>query len=63
VKFIAQFIATIVPNLETFNIQAAIAGSVAVPLAYLGWAFVYCLIFSVIAMMLALFMFEDRDLA
>ena len=51
------------PNLDHFNIQAAVAAGVAVPSAYLAWAFVYCLIYTVIAILLALVMFEDRDLA
>ena len=33
------------------------------PLAYLGWAFVYASIYSTIAMLFALTLFEDRDLA
>ena len=39
------------------------AAGVGVPSAYLGWAFIYCLIYTVIAVLLALVMFEDRDLA
>ena len=53
----------LVPNLELFNIQAAISAGVDVPFAYLGWAFSYCAVYSFIAMLLALIMFEDRDLA
>jgi len=63
VQFFGQLIATIFPNLDHFNIQAAVAAGVPVPTLYLGWALVYCLIYSMIAMLLALILFEDRDLA
>ena len=63
VKFVGQLIATIVPNLEAFDLQTAMAGGLAVPNVYLLWALLYCLLFSVIAMLLALVLFEDRDLA
>jgi ABC-type transport system involved in multi-copper enzyme maturation permease subunit len=62
VRFFARLIATVVPNLETFNITAAIAADAYVPPAYLIYAFMYSLIYSVIAMLLAFFLFEDRDL-
>ena len=63
VVFIGQFIATILPVLDHFNIQAAVAAGRPVPYVYLGWAFVYCMLYSGIAMLLALALFEDRDLA
>jgi ABC-type transport system involved in multi-copper enzyme maturation permease subunit len=63
VRFVGQFIATILPVLDHFNIQAAVAAGAAVPLSYLGMAVVYCALYSTIAMLLGLAMFEDRDLA
>jgi ABC-type transport system involved in multi-copper enzyme maturation permease subunit len=63
VVFIGRLIATIFPVLENLNIQAAVAGGREVPLEYLGWAFLYSLLYGVIAMLLALTLFEDRDLA
>lgn len=63
VVFFAQLIATITPNLETFNVSAAMAAGRTISLAYLGVAFVYCLVYSLIALFLALLLFEDRDLA
>jgi ABC-type transport system involved in multi-copper enzyme maturation permease subunit len=63
VEFFGQFIATIFPNLDHFNIQAAIAGGADVPGSYLWWALVYCVLFCLGAMLLALALFEDRDLA
>jgi ABC-type transport system involved in multi-copper enzyme maturation permease subunit len=62
VEFFGKLIATVFPNLDHFNIQAAISARVDVPFEYLGWAFCYCAIYSLIAMLLALVMFEDRDL-
>jgi ABC-type transport system involved in multi-copper enzyme maturation permease subunit len=63
VVFVGQLIATILPVLDHFNIQAAVAAGRPVPLAYLAWSLLYCLLYSAIAMLLALVLFEDRDLA
>jgi ABC-type transport system involved in multi-copper enzyme maturation permease subunit len=63
VRFVGQFFATVLPVLENFNIQAAISAGIPVPLSYLGWAMLYCFLYSTIAMLLALALFEDRDLA
>jgi len=63
VVFFAQLISTILPILDHFNIQAAIAGGAAVPYVYLAWATVYCLIYGIVALLFALVLFEDRDLA
>jgi len=63
VHFFAQLIATVLPNLESFNIQAAVAADAQVPLIYLASSLLYCVLYSAIAMLLALLLFEDRDLA
>lgn len=63
VVFVARLFAAAFPVLEHFDIKPAIAGGVDVPLDYLGWSFVYCVLYSAVAMLLALTMFEDRDLA
>ena len=63
VIFVGQLIATVLPVLDHLNIQAGIAAGAPVPLAYLGWALVYSALYSTIAMLLALTLFEDRDLA
>lgn len=63
VVFFAQLISTILPILDHFNIQAAIAGGAAVPYVYLAWAMVYCMIYGIVALLFALVLFEDRDLA
>jgi len=63
VVFFAQLISTILPILDHFNIQAAIAGGASVPYVYLAWATVYCMIYGMVALLFALVLFEDRDLA
>jgi ABC-type transport system involved in multi-copper enzyme maturation permease subunit len=63
VAFVGRLSAIIVPVLDHFNIQAAVAGGVAVPWVYLGWALIYCLMYTTAMMLLALVLFEDRDLA
>lgn len=63
VHFAGQFFATVLPVLEHFNINAAIAGGAIVPWSYLGWALAYCVLYSTVAMLFALVLFEDRDLA
>ncbi len=63
VHFVGQLFATVLPVLENFNVQAPISAGREVPLAYLGWALLYCIMYSTVAMLVALVLFEDRDLA
>jgi ABC-type transport system involved in multi-copper enzyme maturation permease subunit len=63
IVFFSKLIATVFPVLDHFDVQASVAGGKVVPLIYLGWCFVYAAIYSTIAMLLALVLFEDRDLA
>jgi ABC-type transport system involved in multi-copper enzyme maturation permease subunit len=63
VVFFGRLIATVLPVLDHFNVQASVAAGVTVPLVYLSWALVYCVLYSSVAMLLALTLFEDRDLA
>ncbi len=63
VQFVGQLIATVLPVFEHFNMYPAIAGGREVPLTYLLWAGVYCLTYTGFALMGALLLFEDRDLA
>jgi ABC-type transport system involved in multi-copper enzyme maturation permease subunit len=63
VAFFGQLIALVLPVLDHFNIQAAVAGGVRVPPDYLAWAALYCALYSAVAMLFALILFEDRDLA
>lgn len=63
VQFFGKLIATVFPNLENFNVEAAVSGGHFVPLAYLGAAGIYAGIYTLIALFLALILFEDRDVA
>lgn len=63
VQFTAQLIATILPSLEVFNTQAAVATGIIVPPVYLGYAALYCAVYCTMAILLAFILFEDRDLA
>jgi ABC-type transport system involved in multi-copper enzyme maturation permease subunit len=63
VAFFGQLVALVLPMLDVFNIQAAVAGGKHVPLDYLAWALLYCVLYSAVAMLFALILFEDRDLA
>ena len=63
VVFFGRLIATVLPVLDHFNVQASVAAGVTVPLTYMAWALVYCALYSSVAMLLALTLFEDRDLA
>lgn len=63
VSFVGKLIAVVIPNLNTFNVQSAVDAGNPIPAIYLAGAFNYLAVFSVMILMLALLMFEDRDLA
>jgi hypothetical protein len=63
VSFMGKLLAAILPVLEAFDMQAAVAAGVNVPPVYLGWAALYCALYSLAALIVALLLFEDRDLA
>jgi ABC-type transport system involved in multi-copper enzyme maturation permease subunit len=63
VRFVGQLIATVLPALEWFSIQGAVATERIVPPDYLGWATLYSGAFAAAAILLAFILFEDRDLA
>jgi hypothetical protein len=63
VGFIGRLIAVVVPNLNTFNIQSAVDVGNAVPAIYLAGALNYLFCFGILALMVSLLLFEDRDLA
>jgi ABC-type transport system involved in multi-copper enzyme maturation permease subunit len=58
-----QLIAIVFPVLNHFDVQAAINTNTPVPLAYLAWSVIYTGLYGSMAMLLALVLFEDRDLA
>ncbi|RLS35289.1 MAG: hypothetical protein DWH79_02540 [Planctomycetota bacterium] len=63
VRFVGQLFATILPVLEHFTIEAAVVGGVPVPWSYLGWAALYAGLYSAVALLVAMVLFQDRDLA
>ncbi len=63
VAFFGKFIAVIVPNLNAFSGQAAIDSGLAIPPIYLAGVFNYLICFCIMILMVAMLLFEDRDLA
>ena len=63
VKFIGRLISVVLPVLDHYEIEGAIAGASSVPSAYLWMALLYSALYCIAAMLLALIFFEDRDLA
>ena len=63
VRFVGQLFATILPVLEHFTIEAAVVGGVPVPWSYLAWASLYAGLYSAVALLVALVLFQNRDLA
>ncbi len=63
VRFMGRLVATLLPVLEYFNYYAAITSETSMPWDLFGLTALYSLIYITIAMLLALVMFEDRDLA
>jgi hypothetical protein len=63
VAFVAQLVTTVLPVLDHFRVPGAVVGTSEVPAAYLGWAAAYTALYGGIALLAALALFEDRDLA
>jgi ABC-type transport system involved in multi-copper enzyme maturation permease subunit len=63
VLFVARVSAIVLPALNVFDIQAAIATGEVVPSLYLGYTTLYSIAYCVMAILLAFILFEDRDLA
>lgn len=63
VAVFGQLIAIVLPVLNHFDVQAAINNNSLVPLSYLAWMVIYTGMYSTMVMLLALVLFEDRDLA
>ena len=63
VGFVGKLIAVIVPNLNVFNVQSAVDSGNPIPMIYLAGAFNYLGCFVIAVWMLAMLLFEDRDLA
>jgi hypothetical protein len=63
IRFVGQLIAAVFPVLDHFDIEATVSTGNPVPLEYLAMAGAYCVLYCTVAMLLALVLFEDRDLA
>ena len=63
VEFFARLVAVVLPVLDNYKIEGAIAAGLPVPAEYLWWAPLYTLVYIVIALLFALTLFEDRDMA
>jgi len=63
VQFMSQLLATILPVLEHYDVEAAITSETPIPWSYVGWAALYGTIYCLFAMLGAFAAFEDRDLA
>ncbi len=63
VRFTGRLFATILPVLDHFTVEAAVVGGVPVPWDYLGWAALYAALYSAVAILVALVLFQHRDLA
>ena len=63
VRFTGRLFATILPVLDHFTVEAAVVGGVPIPWGYLGWAALYAALYSAVAILLALVLFQHRDLA
>lgn len=63
VKFMGRFLAALLPMFDYLSVEPAISAEQVVPLTYLAWTAVYCVLYTTVAMLLALLLFEDRDLA
>lgn len=63
VRFTGRLFATILPVLDHFSVEAAVVGGVPIPWDYLAWAALYAALYSAVAILLALVLFQHRDLA
>ena len=63
VKFAGRFLAAVLPGLEHFSMETSISTGQFVPVLYMAVAGVYCVLYAGAALLLALLLFEERDLA
>jgi ABC-type transport system involved in multi-copper enzyme maturation permease subunit len=64
INFMAKFFAFVLPGLEFFNAGPSISTGAVIPwFGYVLPAFLYCVLYSGAALLLAFIFFEDRDLA
>tara|TARA_B100000686_G_C16667727_1_gene904543 strand:- start:107 stop:1036 length:930 start_codon:yes stop_codon:yes gene_type:complete len=58
----ASLLYTVIPNWQNFWLADVLSGKETIPLAYLGQAFLYLLGYTGATLMVALLLFEDREL-
>jgi ABC-type transport system involved in multi-copper enzyme maturation permease subunit len=63
VEFFSQLISAAVPNLSLFSMEAAIDSDISVPWSVLASVLLYTVMYFLMATLLGLLLFEDRDLA
>ena len=63
VRFVGKLTATLLPVLDHFTIEAAVIGGSPVPWGYLVPVTAYAALYSTVAILVALVLFQDRDLA
>jgi ABC-type transport system involved in multi-copper enzyme maturation permease subunit len=63
VEFFSQLISAAVPNLSLFSMEAAIDSDVGIPWSILASVLIYTVMYFLMATLLGLLLFEDRDLA
>jgi len=63
VEFFSQLISAAVPNLSLFSMEAAIDSDIQVPWSILASVLLYTVMYFLMATLLGLLLFEDRDLA
>ena len=63
IGFFAKLLCAVLPILDHFNMETAIAMKAAVSWTYVGTAGLYAALFALVAMILSVVLFSDRDLA
>ena len=63
VIFVANIASVVLPCLDHFNVETAVAMDMAVPWLYVGYAIGYAALYCGAMLIVALLLFEDRDLA
>ena len=63
IQFVAQLIAVVIPTLDWYSMDKAIDTGNSIPLVYLAGIILYSMVYTAIAVLLGLLLFEDRDLA
>jgi hypothetical protein len=63
VEFFSQLISAAVPNLSLFSMEAAIDSDIGIPWSILASVLIYTVMYFLMATLLGLLLFEDRDLA